>query len=258
MHGLRLVCSIAALSLAILAYPTASTPAPVDLNSLRLTSNTEYVNSIDVNANQSATVSADEHYTNTAARLIQNIVPGASFRLVDDHYVGDNGVAHVYFRQTAHDIDVDNADFNVNVCSPLTVVEKSSLLQIGRDGQLLSFGHSFFTGVLPSSYLDNPSVLSPVAALKVARDALQLPLTIDNVSTEAANGLNEYIFRQAAGAVSDPKAKLVYLVKPDGTLALTWRVDTDMYEHWLLTYIDTETTTIHGVVDYVADATYQV
>ncbi|PYH29079.1 extracellular metalloproteinase [Aspergillus neoniger CBS 115656] len=243
MHRLRLVCSIAAVSLAILAYPTASTPAPVDLNSLRLTSNTEYVNSVDVNANRSVVVSAEEHYTNTAARLVQNVVPGAIFCLVDDHYVGNNGVAHVYFRQTAHDIDIDNADFNVNT---------------GRDGQLLSFGHSFFTGALPSSYLDNPNLSSPVAALRGARDALQLPLTIDNVSTEAANGLNEYIFRQAAGAVSDPKAKLVYLVKPDGTLALTWRVETDMYEHWLLTYIDAETTTVHGVVDYVADATYQV
>ncbi|PWY85466.1 extracellular elastinolytic metallo proteinase [Aspergillus eucalypticola CBS 122712] len=241
MHGLHF--SRRPLPLAILAYAAASTPAPLDLNSLRLTSNTEYVNSIDVNANQSVTVSADEHYTNTAARLVQTIVPGASFRLVDDHYVGDNGVAHVYFRQTAHGIDIDNADCNVN---------------IERDGQLLSFGHSFYTGALPSSYLDNPNLSSPVAALRGARDVLQLPLTIDNVSTEAADGQNKYTFRQAVGAVSDPTAKLVYLVKPDGTLALTWRIETDMYEHWLLTYIDAETTTVHGVVDYVADATYQV
>lgn len=136
--------------------------------------------------------------------------------------------------------------------------EGSLLLQIGKDGLVLSFGHSFFTGALPSSYLDNPNVLGPGAALRGARDALQLPLTIDNVSTEAADGRNEYIFREVVGAVSDPKAKLVYLVKPEGTLALTWRIETDMYEHWLLTYIDAETTTVHGVVDYVADATYQV
>ncbi|KAI2958826.1 hypothetical protein CBS147323_8602 [Aspergillus niger] len=221
MHGLRLVCSIGALPLAILAYPAASlhtNPVSADLDSLRLTSNSEYVNSVHVNMNLSVAVSAEEHYTDTAARLLQNIVPGASFRLIDDHFVGDNGVAHVYLRQTLHGIDIDNADFNVN---------------IGKDGLVLSFGHSFFTGALPSSYLDNPNVL------------------------EAADGRNEYIFREVVGAVSDPKAKLVYLVKPEGTLALTWRIETDMYEHWLLTYIDAENTTVHGVVDYVADATYQ-
>ncbi|GLA24004.1 extracellular elastinolytic metallo proteinase [Aspergillus phoenicis ATCC 13157] len=246
MHGLRLVCSIGTLPLVILAYPAASlhtTSAAVDLDSLHLTSNSEYVNSVHVDTNRSVAVSAEEHYTDTAARLVQNIVPGASFRLIDDHFVGDNGVAHVYFRQTLHGIDIDNADFNVN---------------IGKDGLVLSFGHSFFTGALPSSHLDNTNVLSPEAALRGARDAIQLPLTIDNVSTEAAEGRNEYIFREAVGAVSDPKAKLVYLVKPEGTLALTWRIETDMYEHWLLTYIDAETTTVHGVVDYVADATYQV
>ncbi|KAI2899440.1 hypothetical protein CBS76997_2431 [Aspergillus niger] len=174
MHGLRLVCSIGTLPLAILAYPAASlhtNPAFVDLDSLRLTSNSEYVNSVHVNTNRSVAVSAEEHYTDTAARLVQNIVPGASFRLIDDHFVGDNGVAHVYFRQTLHGIDIDNADFNVN-----------KLLKGGT----------------------------------------------------------------------------IYLVKPKGTLALTWRIETDMYEHWLLTYVDAETTTIHGVVDYVADATYQV
>ncbi|GLA68509.1 hypothetical protein AtubIFM55763_005248 [Aspergillus tubingensis] len=218
MHGLRLVCSIAALSLAILAYPTASTPAPVDLNSLRLTSNTEYVNSVDVNANRSVVVSAEEHYTNTAARL-------------------------VFLEQAS-------------VLSMTTLLATMALRMYTFAKRLMILTLTMRTLML--IYLDNPNLSSPVAALRGARDALQLPLTIDNVSTETANGLNEYIFRQAAGAVSDPKAKLVYLVKPDGTLALTWRVETDMYEHWLLTYIDTETTTIHGVVDYVADATYQV
>lgn len=124
MHGLRLVCSIGTLPLVILAYPAASlhtTSAAVDLDSLRLTSNSEYVNSVHVDTNRSVAVSAEEHYTDTAARLVQNIVPGASFRLIDDHFVGDNGVAHVYFRQTLHGIDIDNADFNVNVCSPITL-----------------------------------------------------------------------------------------------------------------------------------------
>jgi extracellular elastinolytic metalloproteinase len=52
----------------------------------------------------------------------------------------------------------------------------------------------------------------------------------------------------------------VYLVKGDGELALTWRVETDIVDNWLLTYVDAKANSeIHGVVDYVADlATYKV
>lgn len=65
------------------------------------------------------------------------------------------------------------------------------------------------------------------------------------------------------GAVSDPKANLVYLQKSsDKDLTLTWRVETDVMDNWLLTYVDAASTKeVHGVVDYVSDiasATYQV
>lgn len=54
-------------------------------------------------------------YVDTATQLVQKTVPGATFRVVGDHYVGDNGVAHINFKQTANGLDIDNADFNVNV-----------------------------------------------------------------------------------------------------------------------------------------------
>jgi extracellular elastinolytic metalloproteinase len=50
----------------------------------------------------------------TATDLVKATVPGASFRLIQS-YVGTNGIAHFYFKQTAHGIDIDNGDFNVNV-----------------------------------------------------------------------------------------------------------------------------------------------
>ena len=55
-------------------------------------------------------------YTQTATWLVQEIFPEADFRLVNDHYVSGNGVGHVTFKQTVHGLDIDNADFNVNVC----------------------------------------------------------------------------------------------------------------------------------------------
>jgi extracellular elastinolytic metalloproteinase len=59
--------------------------------------------------------------------------------------------------------------------------------------------------------------------------------------------------------VSDPKARLVYLYDGED-LKLTWRVETDVEDNWLLTYVDASSTTeIVGVVDYVSDlATYEV
>lgn len=54
-------------------------------------------------------------YVETATELVKTVASGAQFRLVEDHYVGSDGIAHVYFKQTVHGIDIDNADFNVNV-----------------------------------------------------------------------------------------------------------------------------------------------
>jgi extracellular elastinolytic metalloproteinase len=98
-----------------------------------------------------------------------------------------------------------------------------------------------------------------VDALKTATNKLALPIDAENASAETADGKETFTFKHTSGAVRDPKAKLVYLVKPDNKLVLTWRIETDMGRNWLLTYVDAATNEeIHGVVDYSADAVYQV
>lgn len=62
-------------------------------------------------------------YIETAKALVQKVAPGSEFRVVDDHYVGSNGIAHVNLKQTVHGLDIDNADFNVNVRSPQILME---------------------------------------------------------------------------------------------------------------------------------------
>jgi len=52
-----------------------------------------------------------------ASALVKSSHPGAEFRLVSS-YSSRNGVTHVSFKQTAHGIDIDTADFNVNVGKP--------------------------------------------------------------------------------------------------------------------------------------------
>ena len=85
---------------------------------------------------------------------------------------------------------------------------------------------------------------------------LELPVNVDGVSAVAKDRIETYSLTGTTGAVSDPEARLVYFVKEDGNLALTWRVETDIMDNWLLTYVDAETNEeVHGVVDYVAHAT---
>jgi extracellular elastinolytic metalloproteinase len=95
--------------------------------------------------------------------------------------------------------------------------------------------------------------------LKTANSQLQLSIATEKASAKATGAKETYTLKGTSGAVKDPEAKLVYLRKSDGTLALVWRVETDVMSNWLLTYVDATTNTkIHGVVDYSADATYQV
>lgn len=88
----------------------------VDLNAFRMVLETDYANATSVKSDPSiSSLAKRADPEDTATELVKTTVPGATFRLVGDHYVGDNGVAHYNFKQTANDVDIDNADFNVNV-----------------------------------------------------------------------------------------------------------------------------------------------
>lgn len=87
----------------------------VDINRFRLQTKTTYVNSSVADTSGSLERRQDADYVQVATDLVKKIAPDATFRVVDDHYVGKSGIAHVNFKQTANDLDIDNADFNVNV-----------------------------------------------------------------------------------------------------------------------------------------------
>lgn len=54
-------------------------------------------------------------YIEIATRHLTTIHPDVEFRRTTDSYVSSSGVGHVYFKQTLHGLDIDDADFNVNV-----------------------------------------------------------------------------------------------------------------------------------------------
>lgn len=88
----------------------------LDLEAFKLAPMAEYVSQEEVPEDASVKVITKRaDYTETAKDLVKATFPKAEFRMVDDHYIGTNGIGHVNFRQTVNGIDIDNADFNVNV-----------------------------------------------------------------------------------------------------------------------------------------------
>lgn len=246
--------SLALLGLAGLA---AAHPSPsahnaelgkrgIDLSRFRMPDVSSYTTSQATKSNKIAmAVEKRGDYVSTAKEFVKKSVPGAQFRVVDDHFVSSSGVAHINLKQTVHGIDIDNADFKVNI----------------KNGKVFSFGNNFFTGKIPKeSPLVSRAFSDPVAALKGAIDVLGLPVQAGSASAQAKDGSKEhYSFKSTSGAVSDPEARLVYFRKADNSLALTWRVETDVSDNWLLTYVDTQDNKhVHGVVDYVSDITMKV
>ena len=96
-------------------------------------------------------------------------------------------------------------------------------------------------------------------ALKGAASMLQLPVEADAATAESIDDDKAYTLKGTIGTVKDPEARLVYFRTAEGGLKLTWRVETDILSNWLLSYVDATTNDqVHAVVDYSADATYQV
>jgi extracellular elastinolytic metalloproteinase len=114
----------------VLAHPAQSagsrhpSRSVVDLEAFRLPLTGTYVDAPAAKTNQIATIAPSGSYVETASELVKAAVPGATFRVIGDHYVGDNGVAHVNFKQTLHGIDIDNADFNINVSFYSSFIER--------------------------------------------------------------------------------------------------------------------------------------
>ncbi len=90
----------------------------IDLEKFRLPEISDYTTSSSAKADESVvSINKRGDYIEAAKELVKTVAPGAEYRLVNDHYVSSDGVAHVNFKQTLHGIDVDNGDFNVNVSS---------------------------------------------------------------------------------------------------------------------------------------------
>jgi extracellular elastinolytic metalloproteinase len=130
---------------------------------------------------------------------------------------------------------------------------------VAKDGSVFSYGYSFYTGPFPlESPLIKRAQVSPMLALKGAANTLQLPVSAEGALVVPKDGTEKYTIKGSSGALSDPKVHLVYF-HTGNSLALSWRVETDIGDNWLLSYVDAVAPErVLGVVDYVSKASYSV
>lgn len=129
MSRMRLLWLVVAISTEFVsAHPMRGTSSRVDkraalLDAYRFNTVSTYT-TLDQNGDLTAGLKRDDHdstnpavpyYVKAATSQVRKIVPGASFRVADDYYVGTNNVGHVHFQQVIDGIDVDTAYFKVNV-----------------------------------------------------------------------------------------------------------------------------------------------
>lgn len=174
-----------------------------------------------------------------AVAFVKQALPGISYRVANDHFTSTSGVTHVNLKQTLHGLDIDNADFKVNV---------------DGDGSVFSFSNNFFSGeLLAENPLTLKGLTKPIVALQGAAKLLGLQIDVGKSSVEADTSReNTYIVKSVSGVARDPVLKLVYTVAPDGKLQLAWRVETDVTHNWIRSYIDAKTNDkIYGAYDHV-------
>jgi extracellular elastinolytic metalloproteinase len=123
-------CGLFAIAASHPSHGSGLARRAIDVNAFRLTATSEYVNATATETSPSLHRIKRGDYIESATELVKSTVKGATFRVVGDHYVGDNGVGHVNFKQTANGLDIDNADFNVNVSMSFTV--SLAILMINR------------------------------------------------------------------------------------------------------------------------------
>jgi len=158
--------------------------------------------------------------------------------------VGTNGISHFYYVQTLNGIDLEGSSFNVN---------------IGKDGAVFSFGNSFYTGKPPPPPAVKRDDAAAANALRAAVKVLSLPISADSATAVPKQGTDDFTIKQTSGAVNEPEARIVYTRDASNNPKLAWRVETDILSNWLLTYVDAEDSNkVYSVIDYSADATYEV
>jgi len=172
---------------------------------------------------------------------INQLVAPATYIVKDAYTTKHNGARHFYARQTANDLEIINADLNINVWQK----------------KVLSVGNSFFKGPTPPTTV--PQLQSSMALQSLGKFLGHFFESTDLIITDFVNGGEfKHIIKGYPGAIKDVKSRLAYVQVDYGTkLELVWEFELDVHDHWWNTFVSTTTGDIIALFDWVDDATYQ-
>jgi extracellular elastinolytic metalloproteinase len=138
---------------------------------------------------------------------------GCDFKIIDDYTSKHNGVRHVYFQQMINGIPVKNGVGAMNVA---------------KTGKVVSFSQSFFKN--PASVATAKATLSPDVAVK---------LTMQKIKAHKSD------------CASYVLPTLAYVQTAKGQLELTYRIECDLGDNWLESYVSADSGDVIAQTDYV-------
>jgi len=168
--------------------------------------------------------------------------------IVKDLYTTEhNGVTHVYLRQTINGLEVLNGDMNIN---------------IGRDGQVLSFGKSFFEGSLSGLASVADAKISQFEALKALSVRTGVAMLSQPVVISTEGGVDKKTtIRLPSLSLDDIPMSLAYVRLDESSatpLALVWRAVLRQEEDWFDAAVDAQQGQVRMMLNWVSDAQYNV
>ncbi|KAJ3274973.1 Fungalysin/Thermolysin Extracellular metalloproteinase 5, partial [Borealophlyctis nickersoniae] len=198
----------------------------------------------------------------------------SNLKVSSSHTSKHNGVTHVYLQQLLNGIEVANGVGNVN---------------IDRYGRVISFGNSFHSIPKKGASLvmestdsnqilleenSNPIppptltsvTLGPSDAVLAFAKFINLEITADVDASPVAGfapggsptTAPSYVVTAPSLSRSPIPATLKYIQKDATTLRLVWDIEVEMRDNMYNAFVDTQDGKVVSVVDWVADADYNI
>ncbi|KAK9765221.1 hypothetical protein K7432_006619 [Basidiobolus ranarum] len=188
-----------------------------------------------------------------------------------------NGVTHMYFRQVVNSLEVVNGDMNINIDKsgrvvsygdsffkgPKPILSKlSNALGRLQEGFSRPAGQFVFSKMLPFTMNPQPKI-PPNEALIALAEYLQIH--IDDISVLNVEKLSEnpmdssHVIQGVSFTVNhEVPASLAYIQSSNEDLHLVWDLQAEMNNNWYHAHVSAEDAKVMSLIDWVADAHYNV
>lgn len=173
-------------------------------------------------------------------------LPNFNYVVKNSYVTQHNQVTHVYLRQVINGLEVINGDININV---------------DKDGHVISYGNSFYTGAVErseNSFINND--LSIDEAFNIFAKHINQPVDAFHGITIVEDSANSFSPKRTAKILgasfsTNPiDVEKVYIQAEGGILEHGWRIVCEMEENWFDTFVSSSARKVTQMIDWVSDA----